>query len=116
MTSRQSHRMFRLPMTLSLVAMIAACGANREPILFDGQSYRAKLSREDKSRQTFTVSVSPVSASFEGALEAGRYEATRHCIEFFGTSDIDWVVGPDDDPESLPIVQDSLNFSGSCRF
>ncbi|MEP1537553.1 MAG: hypothetical protein ABJQ34_16390 [Paracoccaceae bacterium] len=95
--------------------VLVACG-RKEPVQFDEQVFRAKLSKVDRKLIEFSVEVSPVSSSFEGALEAGRHEATRHCIENFGTSDIDWETGPDDDPETLSVVKDTLSFKGSCRF
>ena len=113
--SADPRRILLLGLLMISALILTACGRS-DAVTFDDQVYRAKLSRVDRELITFSVDVSPVSASFEGALEAGRYEATRHCIENFGTSKIDWEIGPDDDPETLAIVNDTLSFQGSCRF
>ena len=42
--------------------------------------------------------VNGVSASLDGAREAGRHEGTKFCIDAFGTSKINWKVGPDTEP------------------
>lgn len=103
--------------TFLILALMAGCARREDRVLFDGEFFRAKVSREDrKARQGFTVKVSPVSSGFEGALQAGEYEATRYCIETYGTSDIDWIVGPEAEAESLPVVNNSLTMAGECRF
>ena len=96
---------------------LAACGDRRDDrVLFDGQAFRSSARPDARNSVDFTTTVTPVSASFEGAREAGRYEATRYCIELFGTSRIDWISGPDDDPESLSVVNDTLTMRGACLF
>lgn len=114
----------RLPMgmawglLLAATCSLVACGERRdERVLFEGEYFRTKAARIDRSkRQDFTVQVGNISQSFQGALEAGRYEGTRYCIEEFGTSDIIWVSGPDDDPETLQIANDRLTLRGTCFF
>ncbi|MFT4707636.1 MAG: hypothetical protein ACI9PU_001478 [Ascidiaceihabitans sp.] len=99
---------------LASVLALTACGLNNNNPTFEGQTYRAKLSKIDKQRDQFSVSVSPVSSSLEGAREAGRYEAIKYCIAQFGTSDIIWVNGPDAEDGSLTITDDKLEFRGTC--
>lgn len=115
----------RLPMLMAWGLLIAAvfslmaCSQQRrdERILFEGEYFRTKAARLDRDqRQDFTVQVGNISQSFQGALEAGRYEGTRYCIEEFGTSDIIWLSGPDDDPETLQIDNDRLTLRGTCFF
>lgn len=79
---------------------------------FDGQRFRGAVKSDRKDRQDFTVTINQVSKSAEGAVGAARYKATQHCIQYFGTSDIDWSVGPDSTP--LPVVNDTLTLRGSC--
>ena len=106
----------RATITLLIVlASVAACGQESRRPAFDGKFFRASASKNGDSRADFAVKVRPVSASLEGAIEAGRYEATRYCVKLFGTSDIDWAVGPDQDPETLVVANDTLNFSGVCN-
>jgi hypothetical protein len=80
---------------------------------FDGQRYRGSVKSDRKNRQDFTVTINQVSKSVAGAVSAGEYKATQHCIQYFGTSDIVWTVGPDSTP--LPVTNDTLTLRGSCR-
>lgn len=98
-------------------ASLSGCDSSGDDqMLFDGQSFRMKANDIDNDVERFTVEVRPVSASIEGAREAGRYEATRYCIENFGSSDIDWVFGPDDEVTRLQITDDRLILQGACKF
>ncbi|CAN0585034.1 unnamed protein product, partial [Ectocarpus sp. 12 AP-2014] len=60
----------------------------------------------------FQVSVRPVSASFDGARAAGKYEATRYCITNYGNSSVKWTVGPDSNV--VPVENDTLTLQGRC--
>jgi hypothetical protein len=81
--------------------------------MFDGQRYRGAVKSDRKNRQDFTVTINQVSKSIEGAIGSAEYKATQHCIQYYGTSDIIWTVGPDSTP--LPVVNDTLTLRGSCR-
>ncbi|WP_300055761.1 hypothetical protein [uncultured Roseobacter sp.] len=98
---------------LMMAGLLAACGSGAEDIAFDGQFYRTGISDLDE-RHKFQVTASPVSASLEGAREAARYEATVFCVNEYGSSAIEWVVGPDDADEVLPISNDTLTLEGAC--
>lgn len=100
---------------LSAGLALTACGPDDDDVLFDGQFYRAKLSTERGTRDEFTVSARPVSASLLGAREAARYEATVYCVNRFGRSDIVWAVGPDSPDADLTIRDDTLILKGTCR-
>ncbi len=104
---------------LVILAALSACGgsASDERILFDGQAFRAKAKPVDKKKSPseFTVTVNGISASLDGAREAGRYEGTRFCVQNFGSSRIAWTVGPDTEPQNLRIDNDSLTFAGACQ-
>ena len=93
---------------------LTACGPDEDDILFDGQFFRAKIDSDRGSREVFTVSVQPVSASLLGAREAARYEATVYCVNRYGSSAIGWEVGPDAPDEALPIQNDTLFLKGTC--
>ena len=114
--SRPSRQVLRGGLILCVsAALLVACGNRRDgDIPFDGQYFRATAKKVDRTREDFTVTVRPVSASFEGALQAGEYEATKYCVLTFGSSDIDWEVGPDLDPEAYAIDGDQLQLSGTC--
>lgn len=109
--------MIRAAVVLGLIAgLVAGCGAREDRIAFDGQFFRSSISRVDGDRQQFAVSVRPVSASLEGALEAGRYEVTQYCVRNYGTSRADWLVGPDQDPGTYRIENDELVLRGTCEW
>lgn len=116
-----AHIRRALALTATAALLVATTGCTRQRqedrVLFDGQSFRAKASVVDKktSLADFRVQVRDVSRSFEGAIAAGEYEGTRYCIEKYGNSRIDWSVGPETDPARLPVVDDTLTFSGTCR-
>ncbi len=108
--------MIRAVVILGLcAALVAGCGPRKDRLSFDGQYFRAKVSKIEKDRQRFNVTIKPASISLKGALEAGRYEATRYCIVQYGNSAIDWVLGPDQEPGTYTIVNDQLVLSGVCE-
>lgn len=99
--------------------LVSACGGGGESsdrLQFDGQSFRASAKAVNKKAAPteFQVTIKGVSASLDGAREAGRYEGTRFCVQNFGSSRINWVVGPDTEPQKLRIENDNLTFAGTC--
>ena len=103
--------------TLTMILMatlVAACGNDDDRIAFDGQYFRMKVKKVDKQRDVFTVQIRDVSRSLDGAREAGRYAGNAYCVETYGSSDIEWTVGPDTPAEELTIVDDTLTFQGVC--
>lgn len=103
----------RIAVLIVLMLTVAACGRNRVNFNeFDGVSFRSGVKSEDNTRYVFNATVRPFSASEEGAREAGRYEGTKHCINHFGTSDIEWLQGPDD--AELVVNDDTLELKGRC--
>lgn len=105
---------------LGVLTIVSACGIvspSDDRILFDGKPFRAKAKAVDKKKAPadFTVVVNGVSASLDGAREAGRYEGTKFCIAAFGTSKIDWKVGPETEPQNLRIADDKMTFAGTCQ-
>ncbi len=111
--------MFRVMTACTLVLAIGGCswlglGRNTEQT-FDGVYFRGEASAPRNARQRFVASVGPVSQSMEGAIEAARYKGVQHCINYYGTSDIDWEVGPDTPRDALVTEGDRLTFVGTCR-
>ena len=100
-------------MAVLAVTLVTGCSRKDDRIAFDGQFYRAKLSKGD-ARHQFSVTARPVSASLDGARQAAEYEAISYCVKEYGSSDIAWIVGPDTDPAALPIADDTLVFQGAC--
>ncbi len=107
-----------LTLAILLIAalLLTACSGERraDRVAFDGQFFRASAKKVDKQRLDFEVTVRPVSASLEGAREAGRYEATRYCVGNFGSSNIDWTSGPDAEDGRLLVSNDRLLLTGTC--
>ena len=96
--------------------MLLSCSNPLDPeenkIAFDGYYFSSKLSRSKLDDRSFDLTVRRANRSLPGAREAGRYEATRFCIKNFGTSDIKWVMGPDD--QSIGLTGKVLKLSGQC--
>ncbi|KIC47083.1 hypothetical protein RA28_05120 [Ruegeria sp. ANG-S4] len=111
--------MVRVLPTLLLLTLACACTVRSasDRVLFDGKYFRASARSVDKraSPADFTVTVNGVSASLDGAREAGRYEATRFCVQNFGSSRIEWKAGPDAEPQTMRVENDKLTFSGKCQ-
>lgn len=111
--------MTRIICILAVAATLGGCDRmgmfQRNAPVFDGERFRTKAKTERKNRQDFAITVSGVSKSMKGAIAAGEYKAVQHCIQYFGTSEIDWIVGPETDPQALPIAGDTLTLRGSCR-
>jgi hypothetical protein len=94
------------------VLALAGCERQQDRVAFEGQMFRAKAAKIGDDRAAFTVAVSPVTASVDGARQAGQYEATKYCIKNYGSSRIDWVAGPE--AESLTLDGDTALFQGRC--
>lgn len=115
----QSYHVLAWGLFIGAAVLLSACSAvkREDRVLFEGEFFKAKAGHIDRdNRSEFNVVVGDISRSFEGAREAARYEATKYCIEEFGTSDIIWISGPDDDPDTLQIVNDRLTLHGTCYF
>jgi hypothetical protein len=116
-TGRQGMKMALVALCAGALLLLAACASREDRMTpFDGFYFKAKTGAVDKkvTRANFTATIWAVSQSLDGARAAGRYEGTKYCISQYGTSQIDWTVGPDTAPEQLRIVDDTLTFSGRC--
>ena len=109
-------RYFRIGLLTWSFLIMVGCSNPLEPeenkIAFDGYYFSSKLSRSKLDDRSFDLTVRRANRSLLGAREAGRYEATRFCIKNFGTSDIKWVMGPDD--QSIGLTGKVLKLSGQC--
>lgn len=101
-------------LALSACSRSQALSKNKRPV-FDGQLFRMSLAAEKDAPANFIVAVKDAGKSLAGARDAGRYEAVNHCIEYFGSSRIDWINGPDAPDEALQFQGSDLVFSGVCR-
>ncbi|MDF1727132.1 MAG: hypothetical protein P1U53_05205 [Sulfitobacter sp.] len=102
--------------TLGLIAALAltGCSNNDDRVTFDGYYFRTKVKRVDRQLDQFTVEIRDAAQSLEGARQAGRFAGVEHCVEYFGSSDILWTVGPETPAQNLQIVDDRLIFRGTC--
>lgn len=90
--------------------------AKAERTTFDGQRFRGKArATTGKEPVHFVSTVNGVSKSLDGAIAAAEHQGKIHCIKYYGTSDIDWEVGPDTPREALGLENDSVTFMGTCR-
>jgi hypothetical protein len=111
----------RAALLLCLLAALAGCGQQGQGIgrqqqtTFDGQVFRGNATADRDDRQRFVATVRTPSKSLEGAIEAAAHQGTRYCIETFGTSDIDWEIGPDTPPEEFSAEAPTLSLTGRCR-
>ncbi len=116
----------KTPATIAVLLIAAtalsACSGNwrasfkskRERIAFEGYQYKAKASQVSKEeRDHFEVVVSRANQSLSGARQAGGYEAVKYCIKEYGSSKMDWVIGPD--TETIIPVDDKIRLEGYCR-
>lgn len=94
--------------------VLAGCSNNSDRVFFNGNYYPAKAKRDKDTDKGFVVTVQRISKGLDGAREAGRYEGTRYCIKTFGTSEIDWVRGPDAEDGTLQVSGSRLVLSGKC--
>ncbi len=103
-----------IALALAAALALTACGKPGERVRFDGNYYPAKLSKVGERRENFVVAVGDPGQGVAGAREAGRFEATTHCVKTFGDSDITWLAGYDPDAGAAVIDDGKLILRGSC--
>lgn len=102
-------------LVLLLLGALAACTERKERPVFDGVYYPAKSRGVKQDLRMVTASVSRANRGVEGAKKAAVHEATRYCIENFGTSRIDWAGVPEG--QEGPVFQragDRVSVTGRC--
>lgn len=104
----------RMLLTLAAALALAACGKSGERVFFEGNYYPADLASTGEGREAFAVTVQDATQGIEGAREAGRFEATRYCIENYGDSDITWQQGYGVEDARAMTDRGSLIMRGSC--
>ena len=110
----------KITSVVALTLSISGCGAGGEisEILgFDrpeaGLPFRASLSRAEEPR-SFNVSVTASEATVDEVRESARMPATRHCLETYGGSDVDWVTDPASRDWAFARDGEFMVFSGRC--
>jgi len=84
----RSYRMGAV--ALLALTLAAGCTDRDERVFFDGNYYPGKVRGDRDDRRDFTATVRRAGRGVEGAQKAAVYEATRYCLESFGTSEITW--------------------------
>lgn len=102
-----------LPVVLFALAL-SGCTDSKNRITFDGHYFRTKVAKVGGQREDFTVSVRDISKSFEGARAAALHAGNAYCVGTYGSSKIDWVVGPDTPVSALRLADNTLVYSGTC--
>lgn len=99
-----------------MIALLAlgACAKPGERTLFDGKYYPTRAKKDGERREDFVITVKRADQGISGAREAGRWEATRYCVETYGDSTITWQPGSDPDGEAAITEGGSLIMRGSC--
>lgn len=110
----------KITSVVSLTLSMSGCGEGggiREFFGGDGPEaglpYRASLSGAEDPR-SFTVSVTAGEATVDEVRESARMPATRHCLETYGGSDVDWVTEPATGQWKFVREGDFMVFSGRC--
>ena len=114
--TRPQSQYFIMGLATSSFLMMTGCSnpfeLEENKVSFDRCYFSSKISGSKLDDRLFDLTVRRANRSLLGAREAGRYEATRFCIKNFGTSDIKWVLGPDD--QSIGLTGKVLKLSGQC--
>lgn len=111
-----SGRAYRLVAVALLgLAVVAGCTEREGRALFDGNYYPGKARGDKADRRDFTATVRRAGRGLEGAQKAAVHEATRYCIENFGTSEIVWS-GTAEGQEGPVYVRsgDRVSVTGRC--
>lgn len=110
-------RPYRATLALALCGVVLAGCADREGReRFDGNYYPTKLRSEREDRRAFTTSATRVARGIEGAQKAAIHEATRYCLENFGTSAIAWAQrGEGQEGPIFARSGDRISASGRCE-
>lgn len=109
------NKSLQIGILCGLAVLVSACeDKNKTRVPFDGFFFKTKSAKVGDDLAIFTSTVSGVSSSFDGARQAAEHEGTKYCITNFGTSDIEWAIGPDTNPARLTVVDDALTYQGKC--
>ena len=107
--------------TMALLAFagagLAGCGifgGDDNSYVYQGVTFAGDAKALSGDRASFVSTAGPASASLEGAIGGARFEGTKYCIDYLGTSDIAWTVGPDAPAAQIPVQDDEVRLSGTC--
>lgn len=104
---------------LGLALALSACGAVRNVVNGNPNDavdlpFRAQLSTGE-TRRDVIVTVRAGGATLDDARESARYPATRHCVDRYGRSDVNWVLDPATGDWAVTRSENGdLTVSGQC--
>lgn len=101
---------------LGLAACVGVMGCSRDQNVyaFDDVIFKANAKKEGDTRANFTATATPASSSITGALQSAEYQGIKYCVNNYGTSEIDWSFGPDQDLETYAPENDVVVLTGTC--
>lgn len=100
---------------LALTALaLAGCGGVENDYNYGGVAFTGKAKPVKGDRTSFVSTAGPASASLDGAIGGANYEGIKYCIDYLGTSDIEWQVGPDTPRQQLDLSDNRVTFRGRC--
>lgn len=104
-------------LSLVCLSLLAGCGsmAKKQRIAFDGHYFKPKITHLKDDPRMFDVTVPGARQSREGAEDAGRYEATRHCVTNYGNSKLEWLVVEETEARDAKLDSDVLILRGRCE-
>ncbi|MBA86394.1 hypothetical protein ACSSNL_09610 [Thalassobius sp. S69A] len=106
-----------LVLSVVCAGLLAGCGntSNKQRIAFDGYYFKTSIQHLKDDPRMFDVTVHDAAQSREGAEDAGRYEATRHCVVNYGNSKLEWLVVRETDDRDVVLDDDTLLLRGRCQ-
>lgn len=89
--------------------------ARRGVVEVEGTRFRTRVAASSEDRRTFATSTPGATAAPTAAAEAGRTQAITYCLRTFGGSQIQWIMGPDVEPEQIVVDENgTLQLTGRC--
>ena len=99
----------------ALIIGLAGCADREQRMFFDGNHYPASSGADQQGLRAFTASVTRASQGINGAQAAALHEATRYCVNTYGTSTIDWAnVPPGTKGPAYGRSGDRVSVAGRC--
>ncbi|MEM1388478.1 MAG: hypothetical protein AAGG54_12775 [Pseudomonadota bacterium] len=121
--------MIRITLLATVIVALAGCnaarnvassvtniGGNRGPnsVTINDTRFRTRLALSGDEKREMAITVRPVAVDPEAAQEAGRHRATAYCLQTFGSSQTDWLVGPDVPVDQVEISDGTITLQGRC--
>ena len=91
-------------------------GFGKNRVLFEGNYYPTSLKSTRRNRQTIAVKIGRADQGVSGALQAAKLASTRHCILYYGTSDVLWDQPMDEESLTASLSNGTLALTGKCDY